>query len=157
MRTTSWSLPESLHEHIDLVHPTTMFRGGLQAKAATFRTLDKAPGEAAVISIPSPSPSAVNPSCNTTITPTCLLQLYNATQYTVQSATKGNKIAISSYLGNPIWLSHVTHAKALSRTIREHQGSYAVLHIAATRGCRLQLHRHVYQRYFTYLYFVTPW
>ena len=56
MRTTSWSLLESLHDHIDLVQPTTMFRGGLQAEAATFKILDKAPGEAAVISIPSSSP-----------------------------------------------------------------------------------------------------
>jgi len=99
VRTTSWSLPDHLHEHIDLVHPTTMFRGGLQAKAATFRKLDKAPGEAAVMPIPASSPSAVDPSCSTTITPTCLLQLYNATQYTVQSAKKGNQIAIASYLG----------------------------------------------------------
>lgn len=104
MRTTSWSLPDYVHEHIDLVHPTTMFRGGLQVKASTIRKLDKAPGEAAVMSIPASSPSAVNPSCNTTITPTCLLQLYNATQYTVQSAAKGNKIAISSFLGILIWL-----------------------------------------------------
>ncbi|KAF8492103.1 tripeptidyl peptidase A [Gautieria morchelliformis] len=99
VRTTSWSVPEHLHEHIDLVHPTTMFRGGLQRKAATFRKLDTASGKAAVMSIPATSPSAVDPSCNTTITPTCLLELYNATQYKVQSALKGNKIAISSYLG----------------------------------------------------------
>ncbi|KAF8592739.1 tripeptidyl peptidase A [Ramaria rubella] len=98
VRTTSWSLPDHLHEHIDLVHPTTLFRGGLQPRATTFRLSDKAPGKAAVISIPSASPNAVDPSCNTTITPTCLLQLYNATQYKVQSADKGNQIAIASYL-----------------------------------------------------------
>ncbi|KAF8592730.1 subtilisin-like protein [Ramaria rubella] len=98
VRTTSWSLPDHLHQHIDLVHPTTMFRS-IQPHATTFRLSNKAPGKAAVISIPSDSPTAVDPSCNTTITPTCLLQLYNATQYKVQSAKKGNKIAISSYLG----------------------------------------------------------
>lgn len=40
----------------------------------------------------------INPSCNSTITPSCLLKLYNATQYKLQAADKGNKIAVSSYL-----------------------------------------------------------
>jgi tripeptidyl-peptidase-1 len=76
-----------------------MFKGGLQPRSTTFRLSNKAPGKAAVASIPTANPSAVDPSCNETITPTCLLQLYNAVDYKVQSAHKGNKIAISSYLG----------------------------------------------------------
>ncbi|KAF8514826.1 tripeptidyl peptidase A, partial [Hysterangium stoloniferum] len=98
VRTTRWSLPESVHEHVDLVHPTTMFRAGLKPRATTFRLSNKAPGKAVVSSIPSPNAQAVDPSCNETITPTCLLQLYNATQYKVQSSEKGNQIAITSYL-----------------------------------------------------------
>ncbi|KAF8514827.1 peptidase S8/S53 domain-containing protein [Hysterangium stoloniferum] len=94
VRTTSWSLPDFLHEHVDLVHPTTMFTGGLQPRATTFPLSDKIP---IITPLTDASPD-VDPSCNNTITPTCLLQLYNATQYTVQAADKGNQIAISSYL-----------------------------------------------------------
>lgn len=39
----------------------------------------------------------VDPSCNTTITITCLKQLYNAVGYKVKAAKK-NSIAITSYL-----------------------------------------------------------
>jgi tripeptidyl-peptidase-1 len=99
VRTTSWSVPTHLYKHIDLVHPTTMFRGGLQPRATTIRLSNKTPGKAAVASIPTAGPSVVDPSCNETITPTCLLQLYNAVDYKVQSAHQGNQIAISSYLG----------------------------------------------------------
>ena len=109
MRTTSWSLPDFLHEHIDLVHPTTMFRGGLRRMTSTIRKTDKLPGKAAVIPIPAASPSAVDPSCNQTITPTCLLELYNASTYKVQAAMKGNKIAISSYLGADDFLGYISY------------------------------------------------
>jgi len=98
VRTTSWSVPDFLEAHIDLVHPTTMF-GGIRPRAATFRFSDNVPvSKPAVSSLPSVAPQAVDPSCNDTITPTCLLQLYNATQYKVQAANKGNQIAIASYL-----------------------------------------------------------
>ena len=98
IRTTKWSVPDFLDPHIDLVHPTTMFRS-IQPQASTFRWSTKAPGKAVVMKMPSPVSLAVDPSCNNTITPTCILQLYNATQYKVQAADKGNKIAIASYLG----------------------------------------------------------
>ncbi|GJJ05822.1 hypothetical protein Clacol_000009 [Clathrus columnatus] len=98
VRTTSWSVPDFLSEHIDLVHPTTMFSSRFRAQAATFRLSEKEPGLSVVASIPSSEPLAVDPSCNNTITPTCVLELYNATQYKVQAPDK-SKIAISSYLG----------------------------------------------------------
>ncbi|KIJ37427.1 hypothetical protein M422DRAFT_260099 [Sphaerobolus stellatus SS14] len=97
VRTTSWSVPDFLDTHIDLVHPTTMFRS-IQPRAATFRLSTAAPGKGAVSQVPSAGPQAVDPSCNHTITPTCLLQLYNAIDYKVQAAKKGNQIAIASYL-----------------------------------------------------------
>ena len=101
MRTTHWSVPEHLKDHIDLVHPTTMFGVGLSAQGLPFRFSDKVPGHDALkLLTSSSSPSTVNPSCNETITPACLLELYNAVDYKVQAAHKGNQIAITSYLGN---------------------------------------------------------
>ena len=76
-----------------------MFGGVLRPLAAPFRVFDKPVGEVAVQSIPSVTLGGVNPSCNKNITPTCLLELYNATNYKVQAAQKGNKIAIASNLG----------------------------------------------------------
>lgn len=80
IRTTSWSVPDFLDGHIGLVHPTTMFRS-IQPKATTFRLITKNPGKGAVATTPSASPLAVDPSCNDVITPTCILELYNATTY----------------------------------------------------------------------------
>ena len=86
-----------------------MFRGGLRRMASTIRKTDKAPEKAAVVPIPAASPSAVDPSCNQTITPTCLLELYNASTYKVQAAMKGNKIAITSYLGTHAFIGNITY------------------------------------------------
>ncbi|KIJ37426.1 hypothetical protein M422DRAFT_50494 [Sphaerobolus stellatus SS14] len=96
VRTTSWSVPDALADHIELVHPTTMFGGSMKPRGTTYLLDEDTP-----ITLPkstSPVATAVDPSCNTTITPSCLLQLYNAVNYKVQAASKG-RVAISSYLG----------------------------------------------------------
>lgn len=100
IRTTSYSLPEHLHEHIDLVQPTTLFSNFRHQrtnfhfdKDATLQVDANAPP----ISVPSASGGHVDASCNQTITITCLQQLYNAVGY-VPSATNGNKIAVTGYL-----------------------------------------------------------
>ncbi|KAI6018307.1 peptidase S8/S53 domain-containing protein [Pisolithus marmoratus] len=73
VRTTRYSLPEVLHEHIQFIQPTTMF-----ARFKAFRsTLHWT-------TVP--------------ITPTCLRQLYNADGYET-SADNGNHIGITGYLG----------------------------------------------------------
>ena len=50
------------------------------------------------IKVPSASGGQVDASCNTTITPTCLKELYNAVGF-VPSAENGNHIAATGYLG----------------------------------------------------------
>lgn len=142
VRTTSWSIPEFLDEHIDLVHPTTMFRSKIRAQAATFRLSDKGPGQSTVAGIPSSEPLAVNPSCNTTITPTCLFELYNATQYKVQAPQK-SKIAISSYLGNCCVLSKCNRFLIEYRGICKHPGSSTILQFTTARSSRYIVYRHV--------------
>lgn len=49
------------------------------------------------IAVASASGGQVAASCNGTITPECLLELYNATTYTPQAAGE-NKIAVTGYL-----------------------------------------------------------
>ncbi|KAI0080787.1 tripeptidyl peptidase A [Panus rudis PR-1116 ss-1] len=102
IRTTSYSLPEHLHEHIDLVQPTTLF-STLRGMKTSFHFEDDAQAEAVdntnalPIKIPSASGGHVDASCNRTITITCLQQIYNAVGYK-PSADSGNEIGITGYL-----------------------------------------------------------
>ncbi|KAH9831612.1 tripeptidyl peptidase A [Rhodofomes roseus] len=100
VRTTSYSLPEHLHVHIDVVQPTTTF-ARMRGMKATYHYADE---EARVVNIAQPTipiPSAyngqVNSSCNGSLTPTCLRELYNIGDYTPQAADV-NKIACTGYL-----------------------------------------------------------
>ncbi|TFY52562.1 hypothetical protein EVJ58_g9946 [Rhodofomes roseus] len=100
VRTTSYSLPEHLHVHIDVVQPTTTF-ARMRGMKATYHYADEG---ARVVNIAQPTipiPSAyngqVNSSCNASLTPTCLRELYNIGDYTPQAADV-NKIACTGYL-----------------------------------------------------------
>lgn len=76
VRTTSYSLPEHIHGHVDVIQPTTMF--GLLKPMRTTSHWDEDEiveaefGATARLA----SGATVDLSCNTTITPTCLKQLY---------------------------------------------------------------------------------
>ncbi|OBZ70390.1 Tripeptidyl-peptidase sed2 [Grifola frondosa] len=102
VRTTSYSIPEHLDEHIELVQPTTMF-SRMKSLKSTVRFSDVEISSLAVnadqppISVPSASGGKVDASCNETITITCIQQLYNAVGFT-PSAKNGNQIGITGYL-----------------------------------------------------------
>jgi tripeptidyl-peptidase I len=115
IRTTAYSLPEDLHQHIDIIHPTTFF-GQTAAYAPKHipraRTIRRSPAVARrqIFSTPKGSQPArpgqvrgdgpyfkVNSKCNSGITPVCVRQLYNVGNYTA-TATSGSKVAFSSFL-----------------------------------------------------------
>ncbi|KAI0065706.1 tripeptidyl peptidase A [Artomyces pyxidatus] len=102
VRTTSYSLPEHMHAHIELVQPTTFF-SRMKYHRTTFRFSDSqsdapsVPGETILVVNADGTKVLVDASCNTTITITCLKQLYNAVGYK-PSATNGNQIALTGYL-----------------------------------------------------------
>ena len=100
MRTTEYSLPAHIHDHIELVQPTTLF-STFRGMRTTFHLDENAPAivdaSAPPISVPSASGGQVDASCNGTITITCLLELYNAVGYKA-SANTGNQIGITGYL-----------------------------------------------------------
>ncbi|TFK64203.1 tripeptidyl peptidase A [Pluteus cervinus] len=101
VRTTSYSLPIGLHEHVDVIQPTTMF-----AQFKPFRsTIVKSNEEPSSVindalgSITNPATGlTVDASCNQTITISCLNQLYNAVGYK-QSSTSKNSIGVTGYVG----------------------------------------------------------
>ena len=100
VRTTSYGLPIHLHDHIDVIQPTTMFGRFKQHKSTIVPV-----GSDAVVAqfdpnaagIDSGSKVTVNPSCKKTITIQCLQELYNAVGV-VPSATNNNSIAVTGYL-----------------------------------------------------------
>ncbi|CAE6533802.1 unnamed protein product [Rhizoctonia solani] len=87
VRTMEYSLPESIHKHVHLITPTTMF-GSPRPHKATFHYED----------LPKSKSLAVtpDPSCNNTITISCLQALYNTGNYT--ATVKSNRLGIAGYL-----------------------------------------------------------
>lgn len=96
-------MPEDIHDHIDLIQPTTMF-ARMKRQRTTFRWSDSQalsetfPGASDNDKITLPNGVTVDASCNRTVTISCLKQLYNAVGFT-PSGTNGNKIGITGYLG----------------------------------------------------------
>ncbi|KAF5333534.1 hypothetical protein D9611_002701 [Ephemerocybe angulata] len=100
VRTTSYSLPKSLHAHIDVIQPTTMF--SRFNPLATTLHLPDAPLRAAITyKAPSRASDArlasIDPACSASITVNCLKQLYNAVGY-VPKAPEKNSIGVTGYL-----------------------------------------------------------
>ncbi|KAG1833678.1 peptidase S8/S53 domain-containing protein [Suillus subalutaceus] len=100
VRTTSYSLPDILHHHVDFIQPTTMF-----ARFKAFKsTMHWANQAQPVVSSPpggtitGPAGNPVDASCNYTITLSCLRQLYNAERYKT-TATNCNKLGITGFIG----------------------------------------------------------
>lgn len=100
MRTTKYSLPAAVHAHVEFVQPTTLFTSP-KKMASNVRLSSQGQTEvdanAPPISVPSAYQGKVDASCNSTITISCLKQLYNIGPYKT-SATNGNKIGITGYL-----------------------------------------------------------
>jgi tripeptidyl-peptidase-1 len=102
IRTTHYSLPEHLHEHIELVQPTTYFG---RPKPMSSNLLINVLGFPIHI-FPSPPPSApgtlmdprLGVNCTDVTTVWCLQHLYNTAGYK-PVATDKNKIGITGYLG----------------------------------------------------------
>ncbi|KIK96817.1 hypothetical protein PAXRUDRAFT_137604 [Paxillus rubicundulus Ve08.2h10] len=99
VRTTTYSLPELLHEHVELIQPTTMFARFKAFKSILHWANTVSPGSSSPTSgtITGPAGNQVDASCNNTITVSCLRQLYNAVGYNT-SATNCNKLALTGYL-----------------------------------------------------------
>ncbi|KAG1805581.1 peptidase S8/S53 domain-containing protein [Suillus subaureus] len=89
-----------LHNHIDLIQPTTMFARFKAFKSTLHWGNQLQPPVLSTSggTITGPAGNQVNASCNSTITVSCLKQLYNAVAYNT-SATNGNKLGLTAYLG----------------------------------------------------------
>lgn len=84
LRTTKYSIPDSLTSHIDLISPTTYF-----GKTTASRSIS-------AIAVKRDSP-VVDTSCQKIITPSCLKQLYSVSNYTPDPKA-GSRLGFGSFL-----------------------------------------------------------
>lgn len=96
LRTLSYSIPQHLKEHIDLISPTTFF-GTSTARNVHFHKSKR--GLIATSTSASPLSSSSASVCQSTLTPNCLRQLYNIGNYT-PSAESGSRVGFGSFLNN---------------------------------------------------------
>lgn len=98
VRTQSYSLPEYLHPHIDVIQPTTMFGNGMRPRKVISHVnkLMKATDTNAT-------------DCANRVTVKCLQDLYNTTGYTPK-ATDKNTLGITGYVISLECLEVTAHA-----------------------------------------------
>ncbi|KAJ6460107.1 tripeptidyl peptidase A [Mycena vitilis] len=100
VRTTGYSVPKYLFEHVELIQPTTLF-GTFKKLKSTIHSVSEMDQQVQAQNMPPITDAStgitVDASCNTTVTITCLQEIYNAVGYT-PSANVGNSIAIAAYL-----------------------------------------------------------
>ncbi|KAJ7693880.1 tripeptidyl peptidase A [Mycena rosella] len=92
VRATSYSLPQYLHDTIELIQPTTIFARG-KGMAPILYPEDNEPLTPATPL----ANSHIDASCATRITLSCIMRLYNAVGYKPR-ATKKNAIGITGFL-----------------------------------------------------------
>ncbi|KAF8207886.1 tripeptidyl peptidase A [Mycena galopus ATCC 62051] len=102
VRTTSYSLPKDILDHVELIQPTTMF-GTFKKLKSTISSITQINSQTQSQDLPPVFDQAtgltVDASCNTTVTITCLKEIYNAVGYT-PSAHVGNSVGIAAYLND---------------------------------------------------------
>lgn len=104
VRTTSYGLPHYLHDHIELIQPTTMFA---RWKSSLAPALYHDEDELSIQLATQLTTPGVDPSCGTRITLSCIMQLYSAFGYEPK-ATKKNAIGITGFLNQSASLRDLT-------------------------------------------------
>ncbi|KIX94599.1 uncharacterized protein Z520_09645 [Fonsecaea multimorphosa CBS 102226] len=130
VRTTSWSLPRSLHDHVTTIQPTTAFLRP-NPKAST---LIDVPVDIDISQLTAAAnATTIKGSCNFAgMTPKCLRTLYNTINYTPQ-APQNNSVAFTNYLGQ---VSNRTDAQTFLRNFRPDavDSAFAVTQVSVNGG-----------------------
>lgn len=99
LRTLSYSLPEDVQDHILLIDPGLYFGSSKAFVPTPTRTKPVSPRRLA-------SRTTIDASCQTSITPQCLKELYNVGNYSA-SVSSGSKIGFGSFLNESALYSDV--------------------------------------------------
>ncbi|KAF2635777.1 tripeptidyl-peptidase-like protein [Massarina eburnea CBS 473.64] len=87
IRALHYSAPKNVRDHIDMIQPTTRF-GQIRPQFSNIHDQEEIPDINSL--------AAVNSTCNTTITPACIKDLYNFADYTPGKANV--TIGVTGYL-----------------------------------------------------------
>ncbi|CAH7671921.1 peptidase S8/S53 domain-containing protein [Phakopsora pachyrhizi] len=118
VRTESYSLPRHLHQHIDLVQPTTMF-GRLVAQKSNVAVVEEARKTFNAASIT--DGSTKNTTCDPNhVLNSCLRMLYKTEGYEVKSANN-NAIGITGFIGEAANFADTREFISLERSNQEIQ------------------------------------
>ncbi|KAJ5377270.1 uncharacterized protein N7496_004679 [Penicillium cataractarum] len=104
LRTTEYSIPSDLTDDIDVISPTVFFgktRGAIPA-----------PSKARMVEARKASSTEVSASCQTSITPSCLKEMYNVGDY-VPEPSAGSRIGFGSFLNQSASESDLTQYEEL--------------------------------------------
>ena len=91
LRTLSYSVPEDVGLHIDLIQPTTRFSSMQPLRSITHKVQQFRKGKQG-----QSSKSVGNTTCSNVVTPQCLMKLYNV-HYKADSCS-GSKLGFASFL-----------------------------------------------------------
>jgi tripeptidyl-peptidase-1 len=89
LRTTHYSIPDELADYIDVISPTVYF--------GKTRSAVPVISESNQLQARKSSPTEVAPACQTSITPSCLKEMYNIGDYVPKPAA-GSRIGFGSFL-----------------------------------------------------------
>lgn len=95
IRTLQYSVPQHLHEYIQMIQPTTRFGQVLPQRSTIWQHFEIGESKGAIGRYPSSQLNAT--FCNSTITPQCLRDLYHIGNFR-GTAKNGNKIGVCGYL-----------------------------------------------------------
>ncbi|KIW22210.1 uncharacterized protein PV07_12121 [Cladophialophora immunda] len=130
IRTTSWSLPRSLHDHVTTIQPTTAF---LRTNPKSSTLID-VPVDVDITQLTATAnATTIKSSCNFAgMTPKCLRTLYNTIDYKPK-APHNNSVAFTNYLGQ---VSNRTDAQTFLRNFRSDavDSAFAVTQISVNGG-----------------------
>jgi tripeptidyl-peptidase-1 len=96
LRTLEYSVPDLVARHINLVQPTTRFGSMEPLRAQEIESQPMAAVNTKTQLFRAAKAGAIDPVCNTTITPQCLLKLYNV--HYGADPKSNNKVAFGSFL-----------------------------------------------------------
>lgn len=110
LRTLSYSIPGDLKSNIDLITPTTYF-----GKTTAQRSIHTYKSKRASSTTTSASSSvSVAASCQTSITPACLKEMYSVGNYT-PSAKHGSRVGFGSFLNESALYSDLAIFEKLNK------------------------------------------
>jgi tripeptidyl-peptidase-1 len=114
IRTTEYSVPDKVSGFIDLIDPTTYFGKTVANRVIPVTAIS---GTQTTKDLP-PSKRAIDASCQTSITPRCLKELYNVGDY-VPDPISGSRVGFGTFLNGSTLNTDLTAFETLNNITQQ--------------------------------------